>query len=230
MKTENSNEKTRRRYIRWIIALSTMLVVAVMVLVFFNTAPGVAAAQAVKKNVTKFIETLFPPKKIPVSIEGETENSEQQAGGQEPDIQDDGTVAAPGFAIYYDPEWYAMTEENGVTYIRFDMEGADLPPCEIEIKHLADQTPDAAAAATREEMLPNWETVTEAQALEGKDGVELSFSAGMNWDSVCGRVYFISDGRDGAFQITARYFVEAAEGHGSRFYQMVQTFEVIDPQ
>jgi len=225
----SENEKARKRYIRWIIALSVILVVAVMVLVFFNTAPGVAAAQAVKKNVTKFIETLFPPKDIPVNIEGETENSQQQAGGQEPEVNDDGTVAAPGFAIYYDPEWYAMTEENGVTYIRFDMGDAELPPCEMEIKHISALAPDAAATVTRAQMLSNWETVSEPEAMEGKDGVEFSFSAGMSWDSVCGRVYFISDGRDGAFQITARYFVEAAEGHGSRFYQMVQTFEVIDP-
>ena len=215
------NKKPRHR---WIAAAAVL----VAIFLFFRTAPGAAALEIVKEGMASFIETLFPPKDIPVNVEGETEVIHQQAGGQEPEVQEDGTVAAPGFAIYYDTERYTMEEENGVNYIRFVTDN-DLPPCEVEIKHLADCMPADVAEAARKEMAESWEHVSEVSSLETPVGLIFDFAAGMNWDSPCGAVYFVGDGRDGCFQITARYFIEAAEGHGARFSQMIQTFEVIDP-
>ena len=224
MESARGKKKNKKPHIRWIAAA----IAVVMLLTFFQTAPGVKALEVVKEAVTNIIETLFPPKDIPVHVEGETEVIFQEAGGQEPEIQEDGTVTAPGFAIYFDPERYVMSEENGITYIRFAADN-DLPRCEVEIKHIPVLTPADAAEAARKEMAESWASVSEVRSLESKEGLVFDFAAGTNWDSACGDVYFFSDGRDGAFQITARYFVEAAEGHGVRFGQMVQTFQVIDP-
>ena len=215
------NKKPRHR---WIAAAAVLAAI----FLFFQTAPGAAALEIVKEGVAGFIETLFPPKDIPVNVEGETEVKHQEAGGQEPEMQEDGNVIAPGFAIYYDTERYTMQEENGVTYIRFAMDH-ELPPCEVEIKHLGDLAPADAAEAARKKMAESWEHVSEIGSLETPAGLIFNFAAGMNWDSPCGAVHFVSDGRDGCFQITARYFIEATEGHGTRFSQMIQTFEVIDP-
>lgn len=217
-------KKNKQPHFRWIAAVIAL----VMILTFFQTVPGVAALEIVKEAVTSFIETLFPPKDIPINVEGETEVKHQEAGGQEPQMQEDGTITAPGFAIYYDPERYIMTEENGFTYIRFATDN-DLPPCEVEIKHIPNWTPADAAESTSKKMAESWNDVSEVRDWEAREGFVFNFAAGMNWDSACGAVYFLSDGRDGCFQLTTRYFVEAAEGHGSRFGQMVQTFEVIDP-
>lgn len=224
--TESAPGKKKKKAprFRWIAAA----VVLVMILAFFHTAPGVAALEIVKEAVTNFIETLFPPKDIPVYVEGETEVVHQEAGGQEPEIQQDGTVTAPGFVIYYDTERYTMTEENGTTYIRFVTDG-DLPPCEMTIKHIPGVAPEDAAEAARNEMEQCWDSVSEVRNLEAREGFAFAFSAGTSWNSACGDVFFLSDGRNGCFQLTARYFIEATEGHGSRFGQMVQTFEVIDP-
>lgn len=216
-------KKSRKPYIRWLAAV----VAVVLLLTFFQTAPGAAALEVVKDVVTSWIETLFPPKEAPVNVEGETEMIYQEAGGQEPEVQHDGTVTVPGFAIYYDKERYTMSEENGVTYIRFDADN-DLPPCEVEIRHIPALASADAAASAKREMEEKWDSVSEVQNLE-QGGVVFSFAAGTNWDSACGDMYFFSDGRDGCFQITARYFVEAAEGHGVRFGQMIRSFEVIDP-
>lgn len=224
MEAAPGKKKTNKPLIRWIAAAITI----VMLLTFFQTTPGVAALKIVKEAVTNFIETMFQPKDIPVNVEGETEVITQQAGGQEPEMQEDGTVTTPGFAIYYDPERYVMTEEDGITYIRFVTDN-DLPPCEVEIKHIPSVTPDDAAEATRNEMAESWDSISEVRSLEAREGFVFDFADGMDWNSACGDVYFLSDGRDGCFQITTRYFVEAAEGHGVRFGQMVQTFEVIDP-
>lgn len=209
---------------RWIAAVA----VIGLLFLFFQTPTGAAAVEIVKEQVTSLIETLFPPKDIAVVVEGETEVISQVAGGQEPTIQESGTVTAPGFAIYYDAESYTMTEENGVTYIRHNIE-SDLPPCEMEIRHVPGVLPNAAAETARQEMLESWENVSEVSDLEEPEGAYFWISAGSNWDSAMEDMYFVSDGRDGAFQITARYFVEAIEGHGVRFAQMVRTFEIIDP-
>lgn len=224
MESAPGKKKTNKPHIRWIAAAIAL----VMILAFFQTAPGVAALEIVKEAITSFIETLFPPKDIPVNVEGETEVQHQEAGGQEPEIQEDGSVTAPGFAIYYDTETYSMSEEDGVTYIRFVTDN-DLPPCEMEIRHIPNMEPSDTAASTNKEMAESWDSVSEVRSLDAQDGYAFYFGAGTSWDSACGYVYFLSDGRNGCFQITARYFVEATEGHGSRFAQMVQTFEVIDP-
>ena len=225
MESAPGKKKNRTPHFRWIAAAIALI----MILTFFQTAPGAAASEIVKEAVTSFIEALFPPKDIPVNVEGETEVIPQEAGGQEPEMQKDGTVTVPGFAIYYDTERYTMTEENGITYIRFVADN-ELPSCEVEIKHIPDLLPEDAAEAVRTEMEQNWEHVSQVQNLEARDGVVFGFAAGTSWDSACGDVFFLSDGRNGCFQITARYFVEATEGHGVRFGQMVQTFEIIDPE
>ena len=223
MESAPSRKKNRAPHFRWIAAAIAL----VMILAFFQTTPGVAALEIVKEAVTSFIETLFPPKDIPVNVEGETEVKHQEAGGQEPEMQEDGNVIAPGFAIYYDTELYTMSEEDGVTYIRFIMDN-DLPPCEMEIKYIPNLAPADAAGATHKEMAESWNSVSEVRSLDTQDGYTFYFAAGTSWDSACGYAYFLSDGLNGCFQLTARYFVEATEGHGSRFGQMVQTFEVID--
>lgn len=224
MESAPGKRKNKTPRFRWIAAA----IAFVMILTFFQTSSGVTALEIVKETVTSFIEALLPPKDIPVHVEGETEVKHQEAGGKEPEMQEDGTVTTPGFAIYYDTELYTMSEENEITYIRFVTDN-DLPPCEIEIKYIPHMAPSDAAEAIRTEMLESWDSVSEVRNLEARDGLIFDFAAGTNWDSACGAVYFLSDGRDGSFQLTTRYFVEATEGHGARFGQMVQTFEVIDP-
>lgn len=224
MESAPGKKKNKQSHFRWVAAAIAL----VMILTFFHTAPGVAALEIVKEAVTSFIETLFPPKEIPVYVEGETEVKHHEAGGQEPELQEDGTVITPGFAIYYDTELYTMSEENGITFIRFVTDNA-LPPCEIEIKHIPNAAPSDAAEAARKRMAESWDSISEVRSLEARDGLIFYFADGTNWDSACGAVYFLSDEQNGCFQLIARYFIEAAEGHGARFGQMVQTFEVINP-
>lgn len=185
-----------------------------------------AAEQPVAKAAVRTIASLFPKRDIDVSIEGETENIPHEPGGQVPSTEGSNTV--PGFVIYYDTERYEMVEEDGVTYIRFNLD-IDLPPCEMEIRHIADISPADAAEAARTEMLQTWPTVSEISPVEKPEGLHFSVCDGMRADSAWENVYFVSDGQNGSFRIISRYFIEAAEGHGARFAAMLQTFEVIAP-
>ena len=255
-------KKTGKPKTFWIAAA----VAAVMLLTFFRTAPGAAALERARVAVADLIEILFPPKDIEITLEGEREAVPHEAGGQEPLTPGDGTAATPGFAIYYDPERYVMTEENGATYIRQMIvlparkevlennkalfEGlseqeteekinallaqqeefyANLPVCEIEIVHLPDVQADDAAQTAWNEAAGMWERVTEVMESEVPAGYSFSTAAGGDWNSPLEQVCFASDGQNGTFRITARYFLEAAEGHGTRFMHMLRTFTVIAP-
>jgi len=248
--------------VRWIAAAISVVVM----LAFFKTTPGAAALEIVKETITNFIETMFPPKGIKVTLEGYSEEVSHEAGGQEPLLQNDGTVTAPGFAIYYDTERYIMTEENDATYIRQIIvpptreeiwknnealfEGlteqeveakidellaqqeefyANMPVCEIEIIHLPDIQPADAAQSARDEATSLWESVTEVMGSEQPIGYYFSASTGDEWNSPREQIYFTGDGQIGTFKISMRYFLEATEGHGTRFIQMLHTFEVIIP-
>ena len=53
-------------------------------------------------------------------------------------------------------------------------------------------------------------------------------NGGQKWDDEVVHAYVISNGKEGSFVITERYFLEAAEGHGARFYAMLQEFQILE--
>lgn len=214
--------KSNKHPLRWIAAIAAVA----LVFALCYTAINAQAREAVLNRIETIITAMFPAKDISISIEGETEVLPHEPGGQAPSTEAGGAPAVPGFVIYYDTERYVMTEEDGVTYIRFELD-TDLPPCEMEIRHLGSIQPAAAAEAARAEMLTTWPTVSEISPVDTPEGLHFSVTNGMNWDSAWENMYFVSDGQSGTYRIISRYFVEAAEGHGARFAAMLQTFEII---
>lgn len=251
--------KTKKRRHHWVAALLAILLGAAL---FTQTAAGGAAAAVVKEQVSSWIESLFPPKELTAAPEGAPENATYSAGGQLP--QQDSTAARPGFALYYDPERYVMTEENGAAYLRsipvvptreeiwannadllagLSEEDAEemvsqlleqqtafyaaLPICELEILHVPDTTPEAAAAAARLEMQQNWTVVYEPELYSPLACPYFHVSGGTAWDDPIEYLYFVGDTQGGTYQLTVRCFVEATEGHGARLHTILNTFKVI---
>ena len=113
-KMRTGSKKTHRfRYMR---QLAAVIVLILMLTVFLNTAPGVAAVEYVKEKVTSLIEALFPPKKMTINIEGMEYEGDYVADGVEPEATAE--APQPGFAIYYDVDSYTMVKEGDITYIR----------------------------------------------------------------------------------------------------------------
>ncbi len=218
-----SGKKVRFARYGWIAAA----IAVVFALVFFQTPPGVAAFSAIKENVIEIVERLFPPKNITVYVEGESEIVSHIPAVQEASTAENGSYSVPGFIIYYDPEIYTEIKEHDVTYIRY-ISDDNLPDREIEIRHISDMKPQELAVSVMNEMSGKTASVSEIYDLYGTEALCFDFYEGDEWDSVCGNISFFSDEKDGTFQITARYFGEAQEGHGVRFSQMLQTFEVIE--
>lgn len=152
------------------------------------------------------------------------------------DLYDD-PLSAPPFSIYYDEEAYYVYQPAGSYFIRPQNAAEWLPLCQLEIAHYPDATLEEAAAIRRRHDELSYETVTlidEAAAdlavafPESAARLCLQASDGTDWDDRQSDTWFIEDGRGGVFTLSAQYFLEAAEGHGARFYDMICTFQVED--
>ncbi len=221
-----ARRRTNSRQVLWLLPILALIA---LLLAVGPWKPGAAEETAAPPETTvppepTYLDAWFPPKDFTFMMEGEEEVVSQIAGGREPELNADGTLKAPGFAIYYDPESYTLICEDGVTYLRTPI-GEDYPPCQMEILYLSDRSPIEAADALAAQLSESWEIVY----WDGSPEVGFSYSGGLAWNDPCADVTFVSDTLGGCFQITARYFVEATEGHGTRFAHMVQDFTVIAP-
>ena len=245
----------RLRYMRQLAAVITLILILTL---FLNTAPGVAAVEYVKEKVTSLIETLFPPKKMTINVEGMEYEGDYAADGVEPEVTAE--APQPGFAIYYDVDSYTMMKEGDITYIRpylksmtreevLEIYGdflSSLSEEEQERQIASLMNPQAAPSLPNCEIeiihldIPYAQTASQERAeLEGQweiteavAGNRITFSMcnGQECDSPIEVRDYISDEQGGCFRITSRYYLEAAEGHGVRFAAIVNTFAVIPPQ
>lgn len=104
---------------------------------------------------------------------------------------------------------------------------SSLPVCEIEIVRILATSPENAADSHKKELIHKFSIITETEKCNNHNGVKFFVSEGDNWNSEMADIYFINDEKGGVFCLTARFFGEAAEGHGNRFRQMIDTFQVI---
>ena len=244
--------------LRYMRQLAAVILLILMLTVFLNTAPGVAAVEYVKEKVTSLIETLFPPKKMTINIEGMEYEGDYAADGVEPEATAE--APQPGFAIYYDVDSYTMVKEGDITYIRpylksmtreevLEIYGDSLSVLseeerERQIASLMNPQPAPSLPNCEIEIIhldipyeqaasqERTELESQWEITEAVAGNRITFSMcnGQEWDSPVEDRDYISDEQGGCFRITSRYFLEAAEGHGVRFAAIVNTFAVIPSQ
>ena len=134
---------------------------------------------------------------------------------------------AVDFLIYVNEEQFHICEENGLYSIRSNSplpEG--FPECGLDITHLAGTSPDEARRSAAESLSGRYTEIFQ----EDESAVfplYLWASAGTDWDSEQARLWFVSDGQGGTFVLASRYFLEAEEGLGMRFQDMVSSFRVV---
>ncbi len=246
----------RRKQFRFVRQIAAILALILLMMAFARTAPGAAAVEYLKEKITSLIETLFPPQKMTILIEGTEYEGSYVADGIEPESTAE--APEPGFAIYYDADHYTMVKEENVTYIRpyqkpltqeeilelYADSFANLTEEEQEIAALMNPQPDSSLPACEieithldipyEKAASQEYTELEAQweIRESTDANRITFSmlSGHEWDSPTEVRDYISDEQGGCFRIISRYFLEAAEGHGVRFAAIVDSFAVIPPQ
>lgn len=105
---------------------------------------------------------------------------------------------------------------------------ASLPANEIEIREVPGKEFSAYAQEVRNQMAANWEITENLIWVDKPLAYTFSVSGGNSWDSPHEVHYFVDNAEQGTFHIIARYYLEAAEGHGMRFTSMIQTFTVVN--
>ncbi len=207
--------------------VAAILAIMIAFGLFLQTPVGVAAMEVVKQRIERFLDILFPPKEQVMYIEGVPETVHVEAQGWKPG------VTSPGFSIYVDTEVYTMTEENGAWFIRPILtpeNSAELPPVEMEICEIPDKTPAEAAEMVRSELEGKWENLSDVWSYGQPITLCIDASQRNRADALWERHDFKNNVQNGCFHIITRGYMEAAEGPGARFHQMLETFTLIAPQ
>lgn len=135
------------------------------------------------------------------------------------------------FLIYVNEEQFSIREEEGLYSIRSTSPlPEDFPELGLDILHLSGTAPDAAKADAETAMRERYGTVTSEEPSAALPGsLYLRAGAGTDWDSEQAELWFVDDGQGGTFVLAARYFLEAEEGMGRTFRDMVSSFRAISP-
>ena len=141
----------------------------------------------------------------------------------------------PAFSIWYSDADYYIYQPLGSCFIRPRTQPEGLPASQLEIAHYKDSTLEEAVALRRKHDELCYETVFLVDENTADRGVGLPENAaplclvasdGTDWDDMQSETWFVEDGQGGVFSLSASCFLEAVEGFGARFYDMVCTFQV----
>lgn len=190
---------------------STMVAAAMLSIFFVATEPGQAAIGKIK-------DFFAPEKKIVQELEGTEE--ETDVALQESEM---------GYIIYLDQERYTIVKGDGVDKIIPKITGDNIPEVYMEIKQIKDKSPETLASEIEEELKANFSKVQNlGKVSEPLEGIQIhALDKEPKWDSIVVDYFLVDNTKGGSFIIKQHYFLEAAEGHGVRFDNMLKEFVVV---
>lgn len=170
--------------------------------------------------MTELKDMFLPEKEVIQSIEGEEEETEVHLN--------EGKDAE--YVIYVDESRYKMTHgETSDLITPLYPVPENYPDVTMEIKQFPNEKPGDLVVKIEAELKKEFSELREViEVTEPVNGYELHGAAGNEAKSKIVNAYVISNGKEGSFVITQLYFLEAAEGHGARFYHMLKTFEIVE--
>ena len=200
----------RRSAIGKIITIGTAAAV-ILILLSTYTRPG----QAALEKIRKYFE---PEKKVENEIEGNKETIDSRL--QQSDM---------GYVIYYDKERYKIVEDGDTDRIVTKETYEGYPEVYMEISQDKDSAPEELAAQFEEELKVDFSKVDAAQKVtEPVEGITIhAIDGGTEWDDEVVNYYLVDNTQGGTFVIKQKYFLEASEGHGARFYNMLKEFTIV---
>lgn len=194
-----------------IISLGTTAAVIVIGMIIF-TQPG----QAALDRIRQYFES---EKRVEIEVEGDKEIIDSKLQQSE-----------MGYVIYYDQERYKVIENGDSDRIVMKEIYEGIPEVYMEISQDKDKTPEDLAATLEEELKVDFDKVNPAEKVtEPVEGIYIhAIDGDTNWDDEVVNYYLVDNTQGGTFIIKQKYFLEASEGHGARFYSMLKEFVVIE--
>lgn len=138
--------------------------------------------------------------------------------------------AADDFILYINEEIYCGVWEEGGYAVRPRVPSPEgLPECSLTVSHRPGVSLEAALEESRGALEAEFSMVEDQPSLEGRAVLNawVGDASGAEWDAANAAVTLVDDRRGGVFVLTARYFTEAAEGHGVNFSDMAASFQPI---
>lgn len=211
---QNKKKRKRMKKKSKIFPVTLVAAAAAVVLLFSTqTDTGMAFIKQIK-------DMFVPEKQITQSIEGNDE--ETNVSLQE------GKDAK--YVIYIDEERYKLVKgENSDIITTKEPLEERYPEVSMEIEQFSDVSPEDMVTKMEAMITSEYTKVTATETVtEPIEGFKLHGISGSTWDSPVTNIYVIDNKNGGSFVITEKYFLEAAEGHGARFYAMLQQFEIVE--
>lgn len=125
----------------------------------------------------------------------------------------------PAFQMEYDHSKLELIEGVGGVFLYPIEYPDDLPVSELKIEFLPGLLPNAAMEQSRKEM-----ALTSIYQDQETGRYSFRIDQDTDWNSVVKEVTIVGAGSCGSFRLTSQYFVEATEGWGSNFAQIVAGF------
>ncbi|WP_273124535.1 hypothetical protein [Bacillus weihaiensis] len=206
--TQRSQKKKKKRIFPYVLATAA----SILLVVGLRSEPGYAIIDQIK-------ELFEPEKEIIQNIEGEEEETPLSLKkGVESD-----------YVIYVDEERYTFVQgDNFDKIITKEPLPEMYPEVSMEIRQIIDREPAEVVNELKGQLQEEFPELSGPEEIsEPVNGFKLHGVNGSEWDSPVLTTYVISNGHTGSYVITERYFLEAAEGHGVRFDEMVKEFHVV---
>jgi hypothetical protein len=203
----------KRKRTRGRALLSAAAAVAVFAAVFAATPAGSALAD-------RIIRFFAPEKQVEVNIEGDKEDQNARLETNATDEM--------GYVIYIDAERYTFESKAGMDVVGAKDFPTGYPPVRMEISQRAEQSAQSAYDALVKQAQADYDR---AEGMGGVDapvkGLWIHAIDDGGGEAAVENIYIVDNTRGGCFVIRAKLFLEAEEGHGARFYAMLETFEVV---
>ncbi|SES22855.1 hypothetical protein [Psychrobacillus sp. OK032] len=193
-----------------------IITAAALIMILFSTQTDTGMA------FIKQIKDMFEPEKeITQSIEGTEEETDV--------VLQEGKDAE--YVIYIDEARYKLVKgENFDIITTKEPLEERYPEVSMKIEQFKGLTPEEIVASKETELASEYSKVTATESVSDPvEGYKLhAIDGGTEWDSPVTNVYVVDNKNGGSFVITEKYFLEAAEGHGARFYAMLKQFVIIE--
>ena len=201
----------------------------------FFTSPGKAA-------VARVADLFAPKRTVDYSLEGMDESGEfslhtgstiqsttPQPGN--PTVTTEDTKPVMTYAMYIDETKYSFGSKDGADILTPLDYPSDYPDVYLKITQDTQHTAEEIAQDLEKNLSSQYEYFENVGHItDPVNSMKLHMRTGDKWDSEVTDYYIVDNTAGGAFIIEAKYFLEAEEGHGARFYYILQQFQVIPAQ
>ncbi|MPW25153.1 hypothetical protein GC105_05035 [Alkalibaculum sp. M08DMB] len=175
----------------------------------------IATTETGQAAIGKVRELLAPEKEIQQELEGQKEEINLELEEK------------MDYIIYIDKNYYYMESKGSIDKILPIGFPDDLPEVSMIIEQRENESPDQIANELMKSLTSKFEILERQDLAEPIPSVLVFGHGGSSWDSVIQRYYLVDNTKGGTFVITQTYFLEASEGHGVRFDNLLKEFKII---